>query len=271
VCRSVFPPERLRILALRDDVPTSRAARAPISISHRPKDKRSLVHGQQCPLEPVEGAARENCRVLKYAPRRGGECASLRLSPQRTASIAQLRLPDQTIELRQDEYTPGFPGTSPPSIHRKTHARFSPFGTATERAALRHSIQIRPGHPALPISNPLSYSLTWQAARAIRNPRVVAEDTSALNESVIGEDAFLSQSQDIHQERERCFRRAQEDRREPSCASFDINDGSSTCSSFHKTTLGGSWRCRYAHVLRDLYVQMTTGCRVMKEIARKQC
>jgi predicted AlkP superfamily phosphohydrolase/phosphomutase len=66
-------------------------------------------------------------------------------------------------------------------------------------------LQIDPARPAIPISHPMTYSVYLAKAQGPFATLGVAEDTSSLNEGVIGEEAFLEQALSIHEERERMF------------------------------------------------------------------
>ena len=66
-------------------------------------------------------------------------------------------------------------------------------------------IQIDPHKPALPISHPFTYSMYLAKLQDSFATLGVAEDTSALNEGIISEEAFLEQCQSIHTEREAMF------------------------------------------------------------------
>ena len=82
-----------------------------------------------------------------------------------------------------------------------------------------------PDRPALPISYPFTYSIYLAKTLGPYATLGVAEDTSALNEGVIDEDAFLRQTYDIHAERERMFFDALEKtRRGAVVCVFDITD-----------------------------------------------
>ena len=69
-------------------------------------------------------------------------------------------------------------------------------------------INIDPEHPALPISWPAYYSVYLAKLLGEFATLGLAEDTWALNEEVIDEGAFLQQTLDHHQERERMFENA---------------------------------------------------------------
>ena len=66
-------------------------------------------------------------------------------------------------------------------------------------------INIDPDQPALPISHPFTYAIYLSKTQGRYSTLGLCEDTSALNEEVIDEDAFLDQTYQIHEERERMF------------------------------------------------------------------
>jgi len=86
-------------------------------------------------------------------------------------------------------------------------------------------IHIDPERPALPIAHPFVYS-SYLSKLLGRFPTLgLAEDTWALSEGVIGEDAFLDQCYMFHDERERVFFNALSRTREDVCVSvFDAPD-----------------------------------------------
>src|SRR5436190_811615 len=235
-----------------------------------------LVSGQQCPLKNIQGGAAgelpgpENTLVDK-----GGE---LRIpfsivTAKDGSPVAQLRLPDQTVELRPNQYTPWVTLSYSAAVGFtvKAIARFLILEQTPHVRLYVTPIQIDPGHPALPISHPISYSIYLAKRQGAFATLGVAEDTSGLNEGVIGEEAFLQQTQDIHKEREIMFFDAlSKTRRGAVVCVFDITDRvQHMFFRFHKDDRWGVgvFDDRYANVLRDLYIQMDglVG-RVMKEI-----
>ena len=106
-----FPPERFNgVLLSAMNVPDVKGSQGTyFYFTTDPKDKRALVSGQQCPFEPIEGGAKgELPGPQNTLVKDGGE---LRIpfsiiTAKNGSGVAQLRLPDQTIELRQNEYTP---------------------------------------------------------------------------------------------------------------------------------------------------------------------
>jgi len=241
-----------------------------------PKDKRTLVSGQQCSLEPVEGGAKgELPGPQNTLVQDGGELQipfSIIGAPGEPA-VARLRLPGETVQLRKNEYTPwiSLSYKAAPGFTVKAIARFLLLDLQPHVRLYVTPIQIDPERPALPISHPVSYSM-YLAKRQGRFATLgVAEDTSGLNEGVIDEQAFLSQVQDIHREREIMFFDAlHKTRRGAVVCVFDITDRlQHMFFRFHKDEQWGASISddRYANVLRDLYIQMDGLLgRVMKEI-----
>lgn len=86
-------------------------------------------------------------------------------------------------------------------------------------------INIDPRKPALPISHPLLYGIYLAKLLGPFATLGLAEDTWALNEGAISDEAFLKQCYLIHDERERMFFDALEKTSRGVCACvFDITD-----------------------------------------------
>ncbi len=119
-----------------------------------------------------------------------------------------------TLELDHEKY-PLVPGEYSPWI--KLRFRMSP-GIAVRgiaRFLLRFEgsrislyvtpIQIDPERPALPISQPRHYAIYMAKLLGSFSTLGLAEDTSALNEGALDDEAFLKQARLIQEERERMF------------------------------------------------------------------
>jgi predicted AlkP superfamily phosphohydrolase/phosphomutase len=86
-------------------------------------------------------------------------------------------------------------------------------------------VQIDPENPALPISHPPFYAIYLAKLLGTYATLGLAEDTWALNEGAIGEDAFLRQAELIQKEREAMFFSALErTRRGVVACVFDTTD-----------------------------------------------
>ena len=120
---------------------------------------------------------------------------------------AELFILGKRYPLRQQEYTPWIPlsfGTGPlPKI--RGLCRFYLMETSPHFKLYVSPINIDPNRPALPISHPFTYSMYLARTQGDFSTLGLAEDTWALNERVIDEEAFLKQAYLIHEERERMF------------------------------------------------------------------
>jgi predicted AlkP superfamily phosphohydrolase/phosphomutase len=86
-------------------------------------------------------------------------------------------------------------------------------------------IQIDPEHPALPISHPRSFSIYLAKLLGSYSTAGLAEDTWAMNDGVLDEDAFLAQAYSIQREREAMFFSALDRTRSGAVACvFDTSD-----------------------------------------------
>ena len=121
-------------------------------------------------------------------------------------------------------------------------------------------INIDPARPALPISYPSYYALYLQKLIGNFATLGLAEDTWALNERVIDEEAFLQQTWDLHAEREAMFFNALDKARDGVVAC--VFDGTDRLQHMffryleddHPATRGTDVE-RYRHTIRDMYVR----------------
>jgi predicted AlkP superfamily phosphohydrolase/phosphomutase len=103
--------------------------------------------------------------------------------------------------------------------------RFLATETEPEFSLYMTPVQIDPERPAMPISHPPYYAAYLANLLGSYATVGMAEDTWALNEGVIDEDAFLRQAWDIFAEREAMFRTALENTRRGVVACvFDTSD-----------------------------------------------
>jgi predicted AlkP superfamily phosphohydrolase/phosphomutase len=86
-------------------------------------------------------------------------------------------------------------------------------------------VNIDPGHPDLPISHPVTYSIYLAKLFGPYATLGLAEDTWALNEEVLDDQAFLAQCYGNHEDREHMFFDALEKTPQGLCACvFDTTD-----------------------------------------------
>lgn len=122
-------------------------------------------------------------------------------------------------------------------------------------------IHIDPEKPALPISHPFIYSVYLAKLIGPYGTLGLAEDTWALNEGVIDEDAFLKQAYLFYEEREKMFFNALEKTAKGLCACvFDTTDRIQhmffrCLDDGHPANIGKEMD-KYRKVVEDLYIRM---------------
>jgi len=121
---------------------------------------------------------------------------------------AVLKIGRQKFTLGPREYSPWVRLVFKPLMGIKVYgiARFYITDMSADNFGLYVTpINIDPGKPALPISWPGIYSIYLSKIIGEFATLGLAEDTWALNERVIDEEAFLQQTIDLHEEREAMF------------------------------------------------------------------
>ena len=130
---------------------------------------------------------------------------TIRLLPERKAAV--LTICGRRHRLREREYSPWIRLTFKPMPGVRVYgiARFYITKLAPDFGLYVTPLNVDPGRPALPISWPPYYSVYLSKLIGDFATLGLAEDTWALNERVIDEEAFLQQTLDHHEERERMF------------------------------------------------------------------
>ncbi len=130
--------------------------------------------------------------------------------------------------------------------------------TSPEVALYASPINIDPEKPALPISHPYFFSVYFAKLFGSYSTLGMAEDTWAMNEHVLDEEAFLEQAYRIHGEREQQFFHALDKTRKGVCAC--VFDGTDRIQHmFFRYLVDGHPANRgkdpnaYKHVIEDLY------------------
>ncbi len=140
---------------------------------------------------------------------------------------ATLKIQDETHELKPGEYTPWVHVAFSGGVGGKAHGicRFLLNDTEPQVNLYVTPINIDPENPALPISHPSYYSAYLAKLLGTFATVGMAEDTWALNEGAIDEEAFLRQAYMIHEEREKMFFNSLDRLREGVAACvFDASD-----------------------------------------------
>ena len=179
--------------------------------------------------------------------------------------------------LKEGEYSPWIRLTFNPGLGLRVYgiARFYVTQLKPHFGLYVTPINIDPVRPALPISWPRFYSA--YLAKLIGNFATLglAEDTWALNERVIDEEAFLKQTLDHHEERKKMFFNAIKKSREGVVAC--VFDGTDRLQHMffryldesHPANQGKDTQ-RFKHTIRDMYKQADTMVgQVMKQLGPK--
>lgn len=130
---------------------------------------------------------------------------SVKLEQQKLEAV--LTIGGRKYRLKERDYSPWIPLVFKPAPGIKVHGlvRFYITKMTPEFGLYVTPINIDPGKPALPISWPSYYSVYLSKLIGEFATLGLAEDTWALNERVIDEEAFLKQTLDYHEEREKMF------------------------------------------------------------------
>ena len=122
--------------------------------------------------------------------------------------MATFTIGSQKFEIGPDNYSDWIPVVfSEPGLGGKAHGICKVRVTSLTPGFSFYvtPVHIDPRAPAMPISNPPHLSIALSRLQGRFATLGLAEDTWALNERVIDEQAFLDQAWAIHQERERQF------------------------------------------------------------------
>jgi predicted AlkP superfamily phosphohydrolase/phosphomutase len=174
----------------------------------------------------------------------------------RRGSRFELRVEGRRVRLDPGEYTNWQRLSFRTAIGVKVTgmARFLLTETEPEFSVYMTPINIDPERPALPISHPPYYAVYLANLLGSFATVGMAEDTWALNEGVIDEDAFLDQAYAIFEEREAMFFDALESTRRGVVACvFDTSD---RIQHMFYRNIGAS--DRHANVIEKMYRRMDT-------------
>jgi predicted AlkP superfamily phosphohydrolase/phosphomutase len=167
------------------------------------------------------------------------------------AGQATVEIGDERYTLRVGEYTPwiGLSFQAPLHITIRGIARFLLTETGPNVSVYMTPINIDPEAPALPISHPSYYAIYLAKLLGNFSTLGMAEDTWALNERAIDEDAFLQQAYLTYEERKAMFFSALDRTRQGVVACvFDTTDRVQHMF-FRHMGKGG----RYSRTIEDLY------------------
>lgn len=173
------------------------------------------------------------------------------IEPDADARGATLELEGKRHHLAAGEYSDWIPLTfhAAPGVNVHGIARFLVTEIAPEFSLYMTPINIDPEKPALPISHPGFYANYLAKLIGAYSTLGLAEDTWALNERAIDEEAFLKQTYLIYEEREAMFLSALErTRRGVVACVFDTTDRIQ--HMFYRHSRGGG---KYSGTIEELY------------------
>lgn len=118
-----------------------------------------------------------------------------------------INVEDEELTLKKDEYSPWFHLNFKQGKKKRANGivRFLLTTIDDHIKIYMTPINIDPEDPNLPISHPFYYSISLAKVHGPFSTLGLAEDTTALNDGVIDEQAFLTQSYDIFKERKTIF------------------------------------------------------------------
>ncbi len=225
-----FPPEKFRGVSLSAMcVPDIRGSQGTFTF-YSSQNGSGVTHtgGVQIPVRVSDN------RIETYIsgpPAPGSEGGELRIpitiKVLPDANAAELTVGDEVIHLRQGIYSNWV--TLEFKIGRWSSVKgicmFMLRQVSPQFELYVTPINLDPESPAMPVSHPVAFSVYLSKMQGKYATLGLAEDTWALNERVIDEDAFLKQAYQYHQEREEMFFNALSKTRKGVCACvFDATD-----------------------------------------------
>ncbi len=207
-----FPPEKFRGLQLSGMcVPDLRGSQGTFSFySTRPVQEGEYTGGERFLLELKDGVLRGVLLGPENPIRRDRKVLSLPFDIPVNGSRSDayfLRINGEVHHLKKGEYTDWIPVTFKAGLGVKVRGicQFLLLNTKPEIELYVTPINIDPEKPAMPIAHPPVYSTYLSKLQNRYATLGLAEDTWALNEMILNDDAFLHQCLQGDLERERMF------------------------------------------------------------------
>ena len=274
-----FPPEEFSgVLLSGMCVPDLKGSQGTFCFcSTRPSGEKFREGGVRVPIE------RRGSRYTSYVPGpedplAGGSGSELRVNfqidPEPRTNQARLTVDSETFTLKVGDYSAWIPIKFKSGIGFSAHGicRFYLKEVSPEIEIYVTPVNIDPARPDLPISHPVTYSIYLAKLFGPYATLGLAEDTWALNEKVLDDQAFLAQCYANHEDRERMLFDALEKTQQGLCACvFDTTDRVQHMfwrylDEDHPAARGVP-RDQRPSVIQDLYARMDELIgRVMKQI-----
>ena len=226
-----FPPERFQgVLLSGMCVPDLKGSQGTFCLcTTRASDDKFREGGVRVAIERKNGV----CRSYVPGPdnpliEKGGELrADFEIRPELGSKSARFVFGSEKFTLKIGEYSEWLPAEFKVGMGFTAHGicRFYLKGLSPEVEVYVTPVNIDPGHPDLPISHPVTYSIYLAKLFGPYATLGLAEDTWALNEHVLDDDAFLAQAYGNHEDRERMLFDALDKTKQGLCTCvFDTTD-----------------------------------------------
>ncbi|MDA2923856.1 alkaline phosphatase family protein [Acidobacteria bacterium AH-259-L09] len=226
-----FPPEKFKgVLLSAMSVPDLKGTQGTFSYySSDPGERNKFTGGVQVPVEVSNGVVRSFISGPENPLLKNAEEMRIAFSAHmgQNGADAELNIGKKRHPLKLQEYTPWVSLEFRAGLGMKIRGmcRFYLKEISPHFKLYMTPINIDPEKPALPISHPTTYSMYLAKTQGEFCTLGLAEDTWALNERVLDEEAFLKQTYLIHEERERMlFDAIEKTRRGAVVCVFDITD-----------------------------------------------
>ena len=226
-----FPPEKFSgVLLSGMCVPDLKGSQGTFCLcTTRLRGDKFREGGVRVPIER-NGASCSSYVPGPENPLRDGSCDELRVSfeihPDKE-NQARFVVDSQSFTLKVGDYSEWVPVKFKAGVGFSAHGicRFYLKEVAPEVEVYVTPVNIDPGRPDLPISHPVTYSIYLAKLFGPYATLGLAEDTWALNEEVLDDEAFLAQCYANHDDRERMLFDALEKTQQGLCACvFDTTD-----------------------------------------------
>jgi predicted AlkP superfamily phosphohydrolase/phosphomutase len=227
-----FPPEKFSgVLLSGMCVPDLKGSQGTFCLcTTKPSDDKFREGGVRVPMERVNGLYRSYIPGPEspLAETAGQELrVEFELRPNADGQQAEIRVGSEKIKLKVGEYSEWTEVEFKAGLGFNAHGicKFYLKSLSPEVEVYVSPVNIDPGHPDLPISHPVTYSIYLAKLYGPYATLGLAEDTWALNEHVLDDDAFLAQAYGNHEDRERMLFDALEKTKHGLCTCvFDTTD-----------------------------------------------
>ncbi len=226
-----FPPEKFSgVLLSGMCVPDLKGSQGTFCLcTTRASNDKFREGGVRVPVERENGICRSYIPGPEspLAEKAGTELrVEFELKPE-GAGQARITVGAEKFSLKVGEYSEWIPVEFKAGLGFTAHGicRFYLKEVSPEVEVYVTPVNIDPGQPDLPISHPVTYSIYLAKLYGPYATLGLAEDTWALNEHVLDDDAFLAQAYGNHEDRERMLFDALEKTKQGLCTCvFDTTD-----------------------------------------------